>query len=80
LHIEELHNLNSFPDIMIIKSRKMKWTGSIARVREMRNTHKIVIGKAEGKEHSHNLGVHKAVPLYATEALGGKGCIAPTHS
>jgi hypothetical protein len=41
-------------------------------VREMRNTHKIVIGKPEGKEHSDDLGVHKAVPLHATEALGGR--------
>jgi hypothetical protein len=38
LHNEELHNLYASPDIMwVIKSRKMKWTGQEARMREVRN-------------------------------------------
>jgi hypothetical protein len=38
LHNEELSDLYSSPSIIrIIKSRKMKWAGRVARVGEMRN-------------------------------------------
>jgi hypothetical protein len=34
LHNEELHNLYSSPSIIrIIKSRRMRWTGHVARMR-----------------------------------------------
>jgi hypothetical protein len=37
LHNEELHNLYSSPSIIrIIKSRKMRWAGHVARMREKR--------------------------------------------
>jgi hypothetical protein len=37
LHSEELHNLYSSPDIIRqIKSRKMRWAGHVARMREER--------------------------------------------
>jgi hypothetical protein len=35
LHNEELHNLYSLPNIIrIIKSRRMRWTGHVARMGE----------------------------------------------
>jgi hypothetical protein len=34
--------------IRVIKSRKMKWEGHVARTREMRKTCKIFAGKPEG--------------------------------
>jgi hypothetical protein len=38
LHEEELHNSYSSPDTLrIIKSRRMRWTGHVARMGEMRN-------------------------------------------
>jgi hypothetical protein len=38
MHNEELHNLYSSPSIIkIIKSRRMRWTGHVARMREKRN-------------------------------------------
>jgi hypothetical protein len=38
LHNEELHNLYCSPSIIrIIKSRKMKWAGHVARMGEKRN-------------------------------------------
>jgi hypothetical protein len=50
LHNEELHNLHASPyTIRIIKSRKMRWTEHVARMGEMRNAYKILIGKPEGK-------------------------------
>jgi hypothetical protein len=37
LHNEELHNLYSSPNIIrMIKSRRMRWAGHVARMGEMR--------------------------------------------
>jgi hypothetical protein len=50
LHSEELHNLYSSPDIIRqVKSRRMKWTGNVARKGEERKVYKILAGKPEGK-------------------------------
>jgi hypothetical protein len=50
LHNEELHNLYSSPDIIrMIKSRRMRWTGHVARIGEKRNTSRILVGKQGGK-------------------------------
>jgi hypothetical protein len=50
LHNEELHNLYCSPNIIrVIKSRRMKWAGHVARMREMRNAHRILVRKHEGK-------------------------------
>jgi hypothetical protein len=50
LHNEELHNLySSLSIIRIIKSRKMRWAGHVARMREKRNVYSLLVGKPEGK-------------------------------
>jgi hypothetical protein len=50
LHNEELHNLYSSPSIIrIIKSRRMKWAGHVARMGENRNVYRLLVGKPEGK-------------------------------
>jgi hypothetical protein len=50
LHNEELHNLHaSIYIVRVIKSKRIRWTGHIARMGEMRNAYKIFIGKPEGK-------------------------------
>jgi hypothetical protein len=50
LHNEELHNLYSFPSIIrMIKSRRMRWAGHVARMGENRNAYRILVGKPEGK-------------------------------
>jgi hypothetical protein len=50
LHNEELHNLYDSPNIFkAITSRRMRWAEHAARVREMRNSYKILVGKPEGK-------------------------------
>jgi hypothetical protein len=45
---EELHNLYSSPIIRIIKSGA-GWAERVACMREMRNVHKILVEKPEGK-------------------------------
>jgi hypothetical protein len=50
LHNEELHNLYCSPSIIrIIKSRRMRWAGHVARMGEKRNVYRILVGKPEGK-------------------------------
>jgi hypothetical protein len=34
LHNEELHNLYSSPHIRVIKSRRMRWAGHVAHMRD----------------------------------------------
>jgi hypothetical protein len=50
LHNEELHKLYSSPSIIrMIKSRRMRWEGRIARIGEKLNAYRILTGKPEGK-------------------------------
>jgi hypothetical protein len=43
-------NLNSSPSIIrIIKSRKMRWAGHVARMGEKRNVYRLLVGRPEGK-------------------------------
>jgi hypothetical protein len=48
LHNEELHNLYSSPNrIRMIKSRRMRWAGHVARMGETRKAYRILVGKPE---------------------------------
>jgi hypothetical protein len=50
LHNEELHNLYSSPSIIrIIKSRRMRWAGHVARMGEKRHVYRLLVGEPEGK-------------------------------
>jgi hypothetical protein len=50
LHNEELRDLKSSPSIIrTIKSRRMRWEGHVARIRENRNAYRLLVGKPEGK-------------------------------
>ena len=49
-HNEELNDLYSSPNIVrLIKSRKMRWAGHVARMEEGRGVHKVLVGKPEEK-------------------------------
>jgi hypothetical protein len=51
LNNDEFHNLYSSPSIIrMIKSRRMRVVGHVARIREKRNAYRILVGKSEGKE------------------------------
>jgi hypothetical protein len=50
MHNEELHDVYSSPNIIrIIKIRRMRWAGHVARMGEKRNIYRILVGKPEGK-------------------------------
>jgi len=47
---EELHDLYSLPNIVrVIKSRRMRWAGHVARLGEMRGAYRVFVGKLERK-------------------------------
>jgi hypothetical protein len=49
LYNEELLNFYSSPSIIrIIKSRRMRWAGHVARIGEKRNVYRLLVGKPEG--------------------------------
>jgi hypothetical protein len=49
-HNEELHDLYSSPSIVrMIKARRMRWVGHVARMREKRNAYMLLVGKPEGR-------------------------------
>jgi hypothetical protein len=48
LHNEELHGLYSSPSIFrVIKARRMRWAGHVARMGEMRGAYNILVGSPE---------------------------------
>jgi hypothetical protein len=50
LHIEEIRDLYSSPSIIrIIKSRRIRWAGHVARMGKKRNAYRLLVGKPEGK-------------------------------
>jgi hypothetical protein len=50
LHNEELHNLYSSPNLIrMIKSRRMRWAGYVARMGAKRNAYMLLVRKPEGR-------------------------------
>jgi hypothetical protein len=47
---EELNDRYSLPNIVrVVKSRKMRWAGHVARMGQERGVHRVLVGKPEGK-------------------------------
>jgi len=50
LHNEELNDLCTSPNIVrVIKSKRMRWAGHVARMGEERGVYRVLMGKPEGK-------------------------------
>ena len=50
LHNEELNDLYSSPNIVrVIKSRRMRWAGHLARMGEERGVYMVLVGKPGGR-------------------------------
>ena len=49
LHNEELRDLYSLPNIVrVVKSRRMRWAGHVARMEEGRGVHRVLVEKPGG--------------------------------
>ena len=58
LHNEKRHSLYRSPNIVrVIKSRRLRWTGHVARMEEGRSAFKILTGRPAGKDHLVGLAV-----------------------
>jgi hypothetical protein len=50
LHNDEPHNLYSSSNVVrVIKSRRMRWAGHVARMGEERGVYRVLVGRPEGK-------------------------------
>jgi hypothetical protein len=50
LHNDELHSLYSSPNIVrVIKTRRMRWAGHVARMEEGRGVYRLLVGRPKGK-------------------------------
>jgi len=50
LHNGEVNYLYSSPNtVRVIKSRRMRWVGNVARMGEVRGVYRVLVGKPEGK-------------------------------
>jgi hypothetical protein len=51
LHNDELHSMYSSPNIVkVIKSRRMRWAGHVARMGEGRGVCRILVGRPKSKK------------------------------
>ena len=51
LHNEELNDLYCSPNIVgVIKWRRMRWAGHVARMGEERGVYRVLVGETGGKE------------------------------
>jgi len=50
MHNEDVYNLYASTNIIrVIKSKRIRWVGHVARMGEMKNAYNILVGKPEGK-------------------------------
>ena len=50
IHIYCIYYTHSLPNIVrVVKSRRMRWAGHVARMGEDRGVHRVFMGKPEGK-------------------------------
>ena len=64
MHNEELNDLYSSPNIVrVIKWRRMRWAGHVARMGEERKVYRVLVGKPEGRRPLGYLGVDGLIIL-----------------
>ena len=58
LHNEELNDLYCSPNIVwVMKWRRMRWAGHVARMGEERGVYRVLVGNRKERDHWGDLGV-----------------------
>jgi hypothetical protein len=71
LHNDELHSLYSSPNIVrVIKSRRMRWAGHVARMGEGRGVCRVLVGMQRGRDHWEDLSVGGRMLTWIDGATG----------
>jgi hypothetical protein len=68
--------INSLPSIVrVVKSKRMRWAGHVARVGEERGVHRVLVGKPEGKRPlgRPRLRWEDKIKMYVQEVGGVRG-------
>jgi len=74
LHNKELNDLYSSPNIVrVIKSRRMRWDGHVARMGVERGVYRFLVRKPEGRKHWGDLGVDGWIILARNSRRWGVG-------
>jgi hypothetical protein len=64
LHNKELYALYSSPNIIrVIKSRRLRWAGHVARMGKRRDAYRALVGKPEGRNHLEDPGIDRRIIL-----------------
>ena len=64
LHNEELNDLYFLPNIFrVIKSRRMRWAGHVARMGERRDVYRVLVRKPEEKDYWEDPGIDRKIRL-----------------
>jgi hypothetical protein len=64
LHDEELYDQYTLPNITwVIKSRRMRWAGHVACIRDRRGAYRALLGRSEGKRPDGRLSVDGRIIL-----------------
>jgi hypothetical protein len=64
LHNDELHSLYSSPNIVrVIKSRRIRWAGHVARMGEGRGVCSVLLGGPKARDHWEDLGIGGSITL-----------------
>ena len=64
LHNKEHYALYPSPNIIrVIKSRRLWWTGHVARMGKSRGAYKVLMGKREGRNHLEEPGADRRIIL-----------------
>jgi hypothetical protein len=75
LYNDEFHSVYSSPNIVrVIKSRRMRWAGHVARMDERRGVYRVLFGRPESiRDHWEDLGVGGRITLsWNLEIYGAK--------
>jgi hypothetical protein len=76
LHNEELHDLYfSLSIVRVIKWRRMRWAGHVARLGEGRGVYRVLVENLRGRDHWRDPGIDGRVILGWIFGNWGSGCM-----